>query len=195
MSVRPKYLVPCDPVPPPISIVTKTVYFLPVSTPISASTITIKPTPRSVAAAASSIPPSVMTVSTVVTKTTTVYTPAPSKSTTTEYIEVSIIPVSRSPISSPSAPVTKTIVIASKDRSIVPRARFTNSSDASRTMTNVARATRVSEPVPHQQYNVKEASCRVCKDASDCKVRRISTLIPYDIPLTSSNTGLRVRLP
>ncbi|EMD88163.1 hypothetical protein COCC4DRAFT_145736 [Bipolaris maydis ATCC 48331] len=177
MSVRPKYLVPCDPVPRPVETKTKTIYYLPVPTPISAETIITSRQARSVATTAP-LPttiggPSVtITVSTVVTKTTTVLTPFPTQTTKTVFREVSIVPIDPdSTIISTQTiryltPVTKPIMLDSRRNLIIPRTPSASSPTPSFT---TAHGPRVTGLLSRQQYNIKEASCNICEDASACQ--------------------------
>ncbi|EMD64807.1 hypothetical protein COCSADRAFT_25798 [Bipolaris sorokiniana ND90Pr] len=177
MSVRPKYLVPCDPVPPPVVTKTKTIYYLPVSTPISAETITASRQARSVATIAplptiTGEPSVTITVSTVVTTTTTVLTPFPTKTTKTVFREVSIVPIDPdSTIVStktlvPLAPITKPIMLDSRNNLIIPKTPSASSPTPSFT---TAHGPRVSGLLSRQHYNTKEASCKICGDASACQ--------------------------
>ncbi|EUC48627.1 hypothetical protein COCMIDRAFT_86922 [Bipolaris oryzae ATCC 44560] len=177
MSVRPKYLVPCDPVPPPIVTTTKTIYYLPVSTPISAETIITSRQARSVATIAPLptivVAPSVtITVSTVVTKTTTVLTPFPTQTTKTIFREVSIVPINpdETIISTETivhfAPITKPIMLDSRNSMIIPKTPSASSPTPSFT---TAHGPRVSGLLSRQQYNTREASCKICGDASACQ--------------------------
>ncbi|XP_014559156.1 hypothetical protein COCVIDRAFT_92936 [Bipolaris victoriae FI3] len=177
MSVRPKYLVPCDPVPPPVVTTTKTIYYLPVPTPISAETVRTSRQARSVATIAPlpmiTVTPSVtITVSTVVTETTTVLTPFPNQTTKTIFREVSIVPIDPdSTIFSTETivhmePMTKTIMLDSRKNLIIPKTPSTSSPTPSFT---TAHGPQVSGPLSRQQHNIREATCKICGDASACQ--------------------------